>query len=116
MPSIDWGELGWKLVGALAPIILSALAVYVIRFIRSKSLEAKAQHHHTIFTLLDAVASQAVLAAEQTQKNNPERLQYAVQFVESYLTRVGLPLPVGEILAAVEASVLTETEHSEPAA
>lgn len=111
---IDWLiAQGWNLLSLVAGLILSALGVYGIRWLRAQAAIAESDKHATIRREVFQVIRDGVYFAEQKLKSNPEKLQAVLQIVQDYLDRRGYHFPVAETVAMIESSVFTDLDHTD---
>ena len=95
---MDWEQIGMDALALLLPLVITAGAYYLRRFLVAKIGAEQ-------FYQAQTWAWKAVLAAEQTIENNPAKFQYAVNLVARVAKRRGISLPYDEIQTLVEACV-----------
>jgi LL-H family phage holin len=107
MDSTFTSQLATALVIAMVPVIvggLGYLARSVIAFVKAKTSAEQ-------YAMLEKLAAQAVLAAEQTMKNSAgaKKLEAAKAVVTNALLKRGIVIDEQQVIAAIEAAVYTET-------
>jgi LL-H family phage holin len=100
-------QLATAFIIALVPVLIGGLG-YVARSLVAL-VKAKTSAAH--YALLEQLAAQAVLAAEQTMKSaaGKAKLDAARAVVTSALLKKGIRLDEEQIVAAIEAAVYAET-------
>ena len=95
---MDWEQIGMDALALLLPLVITAGAYYLRRFLVAKIGAEQ-------FYQAQQWAWSAVKSAEQTIQDNPAKFQYAVNLVARAAKRRGISLPYDEIQALVEAAV-----------
>lgn len=104
---LDFAEAISPALQTLLISLLSALVAYVIAFVKKQAdlLKAKlTQEQQVIFEIL---AEKAVSAAEQIYKSeeSQEKKQFAIQYLERNLEKLGLSVDFDTIVAEIESAV-----------
>lgn len=96
--------------------ILPVLAVYAIRYVKAKTVEALDNASPNVRWLLEEGAIMAVRAAEQLGLKDEafDKYNYAFEVVQKYLADKGVEADVMLIKAAIEAAVLQEFNKPDP--
>lgn len=103
-------ELAQSVLLAVAPIIASALAAYLIGMAKGAWAKAKQTVGDEWAWALDEGAKIAVRAAEQLKLAEiiEDKKDYAVATLQAYLDERGLKIDLAVLEAAIEAAVLSE--------
>jgi hypothetical protein len=103
-------ELAQSVLLAIAPIIASALAAWLIGMARAAWAKAKQTVGDEWAWALDEGAKIAVRAAEQLKLAEiiEDKKDYAVATLQAYLDERGLKVDLAVLEAAIEAAVLSE--------
>ena len=105
---VDWnvilGELMTQVLRVVIPVLVALVAKWAIQVYE----EIKANQPDFALVLQTAV-NQAVIAAEQMlqTEDGQKKKEYAIASVQDYLAQNGLPVDVGVIEDAIEATVYT---------
>ena len=101
-------ELAQSVLLAIAPIIASALAAWLIGLAKGAWAKAQLAVGENWSWVLNDGASIAVRAAQQLWVENEDKKNYAVATLQAYLNERGVKVNISIIEAAIEAAVLSE--------
>ena len=101
-------DLAGQILALALPFLATALTAWLVAAVKAKLANAKSVYGSNVGYWLDAAATMAVNAAEQTLKDNDEKKSYAVKLAQDYLKARGVALPLDLIAGRVEAAVFEE--------
>jgi len=105
---VDWnvilGELMTQILRVVIPVLVALIAKWAIQV-----YEMIKENQPDFALVLQTAVNQAVIAAEQMlqTEDGQKKKEYAIASVQDYLAQKGMPVDVGVIEDAIEATVYT---------
>jgi len=101
-------DLAGQILAVVLPFLAAALTGWLVAAVKAKLADIKSVYGSNVGHWLDAAATMAVNAAEQTLKDNREKLEYATKLADEYLRMRGVVVPIGIIVGKIESAVFEE--------
>lgn len=112
-------ELFSKILQAVLQAALPILAVALASWVTGKAIEVFKKlrdKNPELYEIMKVVCREAVTAAEQVYGGGEgqQKLKYAINFVEKYLSAKGITLDIDIILGYIEAAVKDMNDYGNP--
>src|SRR3990167_9846795 len=101
-------DLAGQILALVLPLLATALTAWLLAAVKSKLAHVKSEYGSDPGYWLDAAATMAVNAAQQTLEDNGEKLKYATKLADEYLRMRGVVVPIGVIVGKIESAVFEE--------
>ena len=101
-------DLAGQILAVVLPFLAAALTGWLVAAVKAKLADIKSVYGSNVGYWLDSAATMAVNAAEQTLKDNREKLEYATKLADEYLRMRGVVVPIGIIVGKIESAVFEE--------